>query len=131
LATYTNTHRGLRGVRQLDVVLDLMDAASESPMETRVRVLLVRAGLPRPTAQLVVSDSWGNFVARADLGYEEQRLIVEYDGAFHWEQRRADDRRREAMRALGWTVLVMSAEDYYKTPNVLIARVRRALENHR
>ena len=56
-----------------------------------------------------------------------ERLLVEYDGAFHWEQRRADDRRRDAMRALGWTVLVISADDYYQTPDATIARIRRAL----
>jgi hypothetical protein len=130
LAGYAATHRGLRGIRQFDRVIDLMDPLSESPMETRVRLLLVFAGLPRPQAQLIVTDAAGRFVARADLGYEEQRLLVEYDGAFHWDQRRADDRRREAMRALGWTVLVISADDYYKTPTATVARVRRALEKH-
>jgi hypothetical protein len=127
LAHYAATHRGLRGVRKVDEVLDLVEPLSESPMETRVRLLIVLAGLPRPQAQLIVTDARGVFVARADLGYRERRLIVEYDGAFHWEQRRADDRRREAMRDLGWTVLVISAEDYYKTPSVTIAKIRTAL----
>jgi very-short-patch-repair endonuclease len=96
-------------------------------METRVRLLIVLAGLPRPQSQLIVTDLLGRFVARADLGYDVHRLIVEYDGAFHWEQRREDDRRREAMRGLGWTVLVFSADDYYKTPGATIERVRSAL----
>jgi hypothetical protein len=128
LAAYALTHRGLRGIRQFDLVIGLMDPLSESPMETRVRLLLIFAGLPRPQAQLAVTDPAGLFVARADLGYEEQRLLVEYDGAFHWEQRRADDLRRDAMRALGWTVLVISADDYYKNPTATVGRVRRALE---
>jgi uncharacterized protein DUF559 len=127
LAEYTRNHRALRGVRQVDRVIDLMDPLSESPMETRVRLLIVLAGLPRPQSQLIVTDLLGRFVARADLGYDVHRLIVEYDGAFHWEQRREDDRRREAMRGLGWTVLVFSADDYYKTPGATIERVRSAL----
>jgi hypothetical protein len=127
LTAYTKQHRALRGVRQVDRVLELMDPLSESPMETRVRLLTVLAGLPRPQSQLIVLDVRGRFVARADLGYEVQRLIVEYDGAFHWEQRREGDRRREAIRALGWTVLVFSAEDYDKTPGATIEKVRSAL----
>jgi Protein of unknown function (DUF559) len=128
LVAYARTHRALRGVRRLDQVVDLMDPRSESPMETRVRLLIVLSGLPRPHAQLVVVDRAGRFVARADLGYPDHRLIVEYDGAFHWEQRRADDRRRDAMRALGWRVLVVSREDYYDTPGATVEQVRAALD---
>jgi hypothetical protein len=127
LETYAKSHRALRGVRRVDQVVELMEPLSESQMETRVRLLIVLAGLPRPEAQLIINDRLGHFVARADLGYRAQRLIVEYDGAFHWEQRREDDRRREAMRDLGWTVLVLSAEDYYKTPGVTIEKVRSGL----
>jgi hypothetical protein len=127
LAAYAKSHRALRGIRTLDQVIDLMDPKSESPMETRVRVLIVRSGLPRPQCQIEIRDAAGNFVARADLGYETERVIVEYDGTFHWEQRRADDRRRHAMRELGWTVIVVSREDYYETPDQLITTIRRAL----
>jgi hypothetical protein len=127
LAAYARSHGGLRGVRRLAQVLDLVEPKSESPMETRVRLLIVLAGLPTPTAQLVIRDRNGQFVARADLGYEERRLLVEYDGAFHWEQRRADDRRRDALRALGWTVLVFSREDYYRMPERIVREVARAL----
>lgn len=129
LKQYARTHRALRGVRRLDQVVDLVEPKSESPMETRVRLLIVFAGLPRPEAQLVILDRNRNFVARVDLGYPEQRLIVEYDGAFHWEQRRADDRRRDAIRDLGWQVLVVSREDYYDTPELTVAKVRHALNS--
>jgi len=127
LAGYRADHRGLRGVRRVDDVLELVDPLSESAMETRVRVLMVRSGLPKPTSQLEIRDRDGRLVGRADFGYKEQRLLVEYDGAFHWEQRRADDRRRDAMRALGWTVIVLSADDYYLTPEATVARIGRAL----
>jgi very-short-patch-repair endonuclease len=105
-----------------------MDPRSESPMESRVRVLLVTSGLPRPEAQLEIWDVGEFFVARADLGYPEQRVVVEYDGAWHWKQRRADDRRRDRMRALGWIVIVVSADDYFKMPWSIVAQVRNALE---
>jgi hypothetical protein len=127
LGRYSRSRAGLRGIRQLRRICELMDPRSESPMETRVRLLLVLSGLPTPESQLVVFDRGGGFVARADLGYPTGRVIVEYDGAFHWEQRRADDRRRDAMRALGWTVLVVSREDYYDSPQQIVATVHAAL----
>ena len=96
-------------------------------METRVRLLLVLAGLPRPETQLVIRNTNGDFVARADMGYADKRLLIEYDGAWHWRQRAADERRRQALRDLGWTVIVVTSDDYYKTPTELIDRVRAKL----
>jgi very-short-patch-repair endonuclease len=127
LARFVASHRGLRGVRRADQVIGLADDGSESAMESRVRVLIVRAGLPRPETQVVITDAYGRFVARADLAYRLQRLAIEYDGVWHWEQRRDDDRRRDAMRAAGWTVIVVSSTDYYQSPRALIATVRAAL----
>lgn len=123
---YVRAHRRLRGVRQADVVAQMIEPLTESPMESRLRVLLTSAGFPRPVAQYVVLDRAGNFVARADFAYPDQRLIVEYDGSHHFSQRRADDRRRDAVRALGWTVLVASREDYYDNPQTFLTQVRRA-----
>lgn len=127
LSAYRNTHKGIRDVTRVDEVLRLLEPLSESPMETRLRFLLVAAGLPRPIAQHVVRDAAGLFVARLDLAYLGCRLAIEYDGAFHWEQRREDDRRRDAVRALGWTVLVVSAADLLGPAHGVIDRVRRHL----
>jgi very-short-patch-repair endonuclease len=124
LSAYRNAHKGIRDVRRIDEVLRMLEPLSESPMETRLRHLLIAAGLPRPTAQHVVRDSTGAFVARLDLAYLGPRLAIEYDGAFHWDQRREDDRRRDAVRALGWTVLVVSASDMQGAAQGLIDRVR-------
>jgi very-short-patch-repair endonuclease len=125
-AAYVRSHRKLRGVRQADWVAQLLEPLSESAMESRLRVLLINSGFENPVAQYVVKDRTGNFVGRADLAYPERRIIVEYDGAQHWEQRRADDRRRDGMRALGWTVLVASREDYYEHPQDFMRQVRDA-----
>ncbi|EUA22768.1 hypothetical protein I552_7259 [Mycobacterium xenopi 3993] len=38
---------GIRGVRRLRAALRLVDGGAESPQESRLRLLLVRAGLPR------------------------------------------------------------------------------------
>jgi hypothetical protein len=42
-------------------------------METRLRFVLLSAGLPRPEAQVVLEDR-GEFLARVDLFYREARL---------------------------------------------------------
>ena len=129
LRAFAEEHRGVRWVRRVAVVVRLADCRSESPMESRLRLLLVRDGLTDVEPQYVLRDHNGQFVARADLAFIQARVAVEYDGAWHWKQRRADDRRRDAMRALGWTVLVVSAEDYYRDPDGVVARVRRALHS--
>ena len=126
LRRYFASQRRLRNLRVGALLVDDIEPASESPRESRVRVSLVRAGLPRPTAQVTVRDEWGNFVARLDLAYPEWKIAIEYDGAFHWDQRRADDRRRARLRELGWVVLVVSAEDLYADAVVpLVARALR------
>jgi hypothetical protein len=124
-AAYIDAHSGMPGIKQARRVADLMEPLSESPMETRLRLLLVMAGLPRPEAQVVIKD--GGFSARGDLGYRDVRVLIEYDGAFHWKQRRADERRRERIRGLDWVVIVVSAEDYYQSPKQVVERVRNEL----
>jgi hypothetical protein len=127
LAGYVAGHRGVPGIRQAEHVVELMEPKTESPMETRIRLLMVFAGLPRPEPQFELNDEREVFVARVDFAWESERLVVEYDGSLHWRQRRADDRRRDALRDLGWKVLVFSAEDYYQHPATITAKVRSEL----
>ncbi len=51
----------------------------DSPMVTRLRMLIVLAGLPEPKVNLVIRDEYGHPVRRYDLGYEKSRTLVEYD----------------------------------------------------
>jgi hypothetical protein len=114
IRAYISGKRRLRNLRRAELILDLADALSESAMETRIRVVLIEWGLPRPTSQFNVYDEYGQFIARLDLAFPAAKVAVEYDGAFHWEQRREDDRRRSRLREQGWVVLVYSASDYYE-----------------
>ena len=41
-------HRGCRGLRQLETVLEVVDPGAQSPRESYLRLLLIEAGLPRP-----------------------------------------------------------------------------------
>ncbi len=127
LRTYFAAKRRLRNLRVGERLVDLIEPLTESPMETRTRTALITGGLPRPEPQHEVHRADGDFVGRLDLAYPEAKLGVEYDGADHWKQRREDDRRRAAIRACGWEVLVYSADDVFKTPWAMCAEVRDQL----
>lgn len=123
-------HPGVRGLVQLRQVLRLMDGGAESPQETRTRLLLVRAGLPKPQTQIIVCDDFGNPWARIDMGYPEWRVGIEYDGAQHWtdpRQRAYDiDRHAELFRR-GWRIIRVSSDMLSCRPEVVLARVCAAL----
>jgi restriction endonuclease-like protein len=126
----THAHRGARGIKQLRRVLLLADAGAESPQETRTRLLLIAGGLPKPQSQIVVLHEWGAVLARIDMGWEEWRVGVEYDGAQHWTDSRvrANDIDRAAeLERRGWRIIRVSAELLRKRPDIVLARVREAL----
>jgi len=129
LRHYFASKRRLRNLRRGEALLDDIEPLSESPMETRTRVHMLAAGLPRPEAQFVVWTPDREFVGRVDLAYPAFKVAVEYDGAWHWKQRRADDRPRDALRAQGWEVLVFDADDVYRTPMIMCAEIARALRS--
>lgn len=102
-------------------------APAESPMETRLRWLLMQAGLPLPEVQANLHDARGRFVGRADLFYRPERLVIEYDGSNHRERLVDDDRRQNALVSAGYTLLRYTASDVYHRPEAITAQVRQAL----
>lgn len=52
-------YRGRRGIKAARTVLDLVDGGAQSPKETWLRLLLIRAGFPRPQTQIAVRNQWG------------------------------------------------------------------------
>jgi very-short-patch-repair endonuclease len=98
---------GTRGCRRLDEVVRLADPRAESPPESRLRVALVRAGLPHPEVQYRINDGDGIVLARADLAYPAPKLAIEYDGANHYTRERGEgDRARDTeLAVLGWHTL--------------------------
>ena len=61
-------HRGARGLRQLRTALDLYDPGAASPKETWLRLLLIRAGYPRPQTQIPVLSADGRRQYYLDIG---------------------------------------------------------------
>lgn len=124
---YVATHKGIAGVVKARKVLEHLEPRSESPMESRLRMLLVQAGLPRPEAQVTLNGASGAFVARVDLHYPKARLAIEYDGAQHRDQLIDDNRRQNRLHDIGVTVLRYTAPDLKDQPNHVVEQVRRAL----
>ncbi|MGW0193597.1 endonuclease domain-containing protein, partial [Nonomuraea sp. NPDC003201] len=101
-------HRPLNSWRLRDT-LGLADRGAASPRESWLRAILVEGGLPRPTTQIRVGLDGDRF-AYLDLGWEEFKVAVEYDGQEHHtspadQQRDAD--RREELRRRGWRVIAV------------------------
>lgn len=116
---------GGRGIRRLQAALELADGGAESPQETRLRLLLVGAGLPRPETQIEFRD----LHIRVDMGWREWKVAVEYDGVQHWQdrhQRSWDIERIALLEAAGWIVIRVSAE-MLSRPQVIVERVRAKL----
>lgn len=106
-------------------------AEVDSPMETRLRMLIVLAGLPEPEVNHKIRDEHGRVLRRFDLSYPALRLIVEYDGRQHIEREESwesDLDRREEFDDERWRLLVVTAKGIYREPERTILRVRRALK---
>lgn len=119
-------YRGRRGIRRALCALDLVDAGAESPRETWLRLLLMRAGFPRPRTQIPVRDRYGQLIAVCDMGWEDVKIAADYEGEHHRIDRRRfnhDIRRAEALAELGWIDVRITAED---TPGGAIGRVSAA-----
>lgn len=118
---------GRRGIQSARNAIDLADAGAQSPKETWVRLLLIRAGLPRPQTQIPVSDEVGGSTYYLDMGWENFKVAAEYDGEQHRRDRWQytwDIRRRETLERLGWMVIRVVVGD---RPADIVSRVRAAL----
>jgi hypothetical protein len=120
-------YSGRRGVKAARTALALVDGGAQSPKETWLRLLLIRAGFPRPQTQIVVRNEWGWPEAYLDMGWDDIKVAVEYDGDQHRSSRAQyvkDIRRLEMLdQRYGWLVVRVVAEDH---PDDIIRRVRQA-----
>jgi Protein of unknown function (DUF559) len=100
-------------------------------METRLRLLIVFAGLPEPEVNLVLRNDEGNWKRRFDLCYRMWKLVIEYDGrqhAYDDEQWTHDLDRREELDGMGWRLIVVQRNGIYNDPLRTLRRIRSALE---
>jgi G:T-mismatch repair DNA endonuclease (very short patch repair protein) len=112
-----------RGSKLARDVSRLADGLAGSPQETRLRLVMARAGLPPPVAQFRIFDDEG-LIGRVDFAYPDHRIVIEYDGLWHAEPGQfAKDRRRvNRLTAAGWRVVFVTAADL-RHPQRLVARL--------
>jgi very-short-patch-repair endonuclease len=127
LRCHIGEHPRAKGIARLRRVVDLAEPKTESTMETRLRMLLVLAGLPRPEVQAPIRDDHGHFLGRPDLLYRVQRLVLEYDGGNHRDRLVEDDRRQNGLVGAGFRLLRFTAADVYRTPDGTVVQVRQGL----
>ena len=101
-----------RGTRIGTRLIDLATGRAESPQESWLLRRVVDLGFPVPEANLPVLDIDGRELYRLDLGWEELRIALEYNGyAAHAGREEADEARRRNIEQRGWIVIDADRED--------------------
>lgn len=106
----------------------LVDARSESPLETAIRLLLVDAVMPMPVPQYRVRTADGHPLARLDLAWPDRHVALEADGKEPHSQPRpiyADRWRANAL--VGWQLIRFTWHDVLRRPAYVVATVRAHL----
>ena len=120
-------HQGHRNIRRARHALTLVDAGSESPRETWLRLLLIQAGYPPPQTQIPVYGPDGELVGIVDMGWEDIKIALEYEGEHHRTNSRVfnnDIARHETMTTdLGWIAIRVTAAD---VPGGILRRLAAA-----
>lgn len=100
----------------------------DSPMESRLRMLIVLAGLPEPSVNLVLRQENGDWKRRFELCYEDLLLVIEYDGEYHLDadQHAADLLRREQLEREGWRFVVVQKQHLFGDPAGVLERISQA-----
>jgi very-short-patch-repair endonuclease len=123
LLGYAGAVRGRAGASRLRSLARIA-APAESPMETRLRWLLVKARLPMPDVQSDLYDE-------ADLYYPQAHLVIEFDGGNHRDRLVSDDRRQNSLTNAGYRILRFTSADVYGRPHGIVAEVRAAVRGYR
>ncbi|WP_406832340.1 type IV toxin-antitoxin system AbiEi family antitoxin domain-containing protein [Pedococcus sp. KACC 23699] len=120
----------LRGRARVRKALDSVDGSSESPGESRTRLLLVALGLP-VEPQFEVLDGWGRVMARVDF-LVAGRVVVEFDGAVKYAGADgqaalvAEKLREDRLREMGFVVIRLTWADLAR-PHEVRRRIEAAL----
>ncbi|MEV0892450.1 DUF559 domain-containing protein [Promicromonospora sp. NPDC050262] len=124
----------MRGLTLCRETIELIRPGTDSSMETRLRLIILDAGLAAPVVNLPVRDDDGLFLALPDLSYPRLKIAIEYDGDHHrtdpatW---RRDVERRQLLEGAGWLIITATADDVIRHPDRLLRRIRAALERRR
>ncbi len=128
LGAFLAARRGQRGSRLAEYAFAMADAAAQSPQESRLRVRLILAGLPRPAAQFEIRLPNG-WTYHPDLSWPDFQVALEYDGVWHADaaQLHRDRRRLNQLVGAGWLVLHVTSERLRSEFPEIVREVRAAL----
>jgi very-short-patch-repair endonuclease len=121
----------VNGARRAREVAPFVRHSVDSPNETRLRLLIMTAGLPEPVVNFELVERDGQTRRRLDLAYPSLRLAVEFDGRHHIERRgqwQQDLHRREELESAGWRLIVVTSSDLYADPLGLLMRIADAIQ---
>lgn len=118
-------HAARRGIRQARTIIALVDPGAESPRETWLRLVVVRAGYPPPQTQYAVLNEYGALIGEVDMAWPELKIALEYEGQHHTDPvtLRKDIQRVDEMMENGWIVIRVTARDGEAT---VLKRVAKA-----
>jgi hypothetical protein len=119
---------GWPGVRQARRVVDFADERAESPLESAARVVFEQCGLNPPELQATIHGP--NFAFRVDFLWRGHAVIAEADGLVKYNDRKdllAERERDHLLGEAGYTVVHFTWRELFQTPEVVIARIRKAL----
>ena len=104
---------GSKGIKQARRSIALVDPGSESPQETWLRLLVVRAGYPPPQTQHPIYNEYGALIGEVDMAWPELKIAMEYEGRHHTDPDvlRRDVARFDAMIEMGWIVIRVTCRD--------------------
>lgn len=122
----------MRNAARAHQAIALLDARSESPGESLLRLIGRRGGLEL-IPQFEVRTPAGEFVARADFRVAGTAVLVEFDGKLKYQDQAAlfaEKCREDALRRLGWVVVRVVWADL-GDPAAVLARIRAAVADER
>lgn len=119
----------VQGIRVARDALVLARVRVASPMETKLRLLLVRGGLPEPEVNGIVYTDTGERIAEVDLLYRDAKIAIEYEGDGHRTNKkifRNDLVRERRLRQAGYAYIRVTIEEMGET-STLVADLRTRL----
>ncbi|GAB3519451.1 hypothetical protein GCM10027402_06220 [Arthrobacter monumenti] len=129
LSKMVASHPGKKGVPLARKALSLSRVGSDSAPETKLRLAIVRAGLPIPEVNEPIIDASGIAIPEPDLSIRAYGIAVEYEGAGHSDPRQVerDIARTERVEAAGWIEVRVSRRHMIDDARPACEKVRTAL----
>ena len=128
IAELVDRYHGARGIEQARTAIDLMEFGVDSAMYTRLRLMLVDGGLPRPQTGILVGSDWWAGVVIA-IGWPQWKVGVRFaDKRTDRSSVRQRVLRQDAVHRHGW--IEVHADDNFLVQDTA-RRVREAIKLQR